>query len=300
MSSASIILRGRSFSGNDLDFIGKTVTRYYNEGRSFISRIICEELKWQQPNGWLKDRACRDVLLQLEARNVITLPPRKAKKDPYFRKECEKDVEEKKYELIDDGDINQVRLIMIRHTKYEKEWNHFVSMHHYLGHKVIVGRHLKYMAFLNDIPVACLGWGEAAWAVNCRDEWIGWTEQQRKQNIHLIINNVRFLILPWVRLPNLASKILGQSAKIIEEDWRNFYQSSPLLLETFVEQNRFLGTCYKAANWIDIGTTRGTSKKGNTHFIHKNIKKVFVYPLARKYRESLIFPNKTECRMLKD
>lgn len=287
MSTVFIKARGRSFSKNDILLIKNIIRQNTDYGRTQISRVICEQLKWFQPNGWLKDRACRDVLLHLAAKNLIKLPPPKVKKNMSLKKERPSPFKDCARESINSGDINKLTIAMVRHTKYEKDWNDLVSKYHYLGHKIIVGRHLKYMAFLDDAPVACLGWGDAAWAVSCRDNWIGWDKQQREKNIHTIINNVRFLIFPWVKIPNLASKVLSINIKQLVNDWNNFYKVKPVLLETFVEQDRFQGTCYKAANWLDIGLTRGTSKRGNFHLIHNNIKRVFVYPAEKKCKEML-------------
>ncbi len=162
------------------------------------------------------------------------------------------------------------------------------GQHHYLGYRQIVGNHLKYIAFIDGRPVACLGWGSAAWKVKSRDDFIGWDPAIRKDNLHFIANNTRFLILPWISVKCLASKILALNARRISHDWLNLYNYPLFLLETFVEKNRFKGTCYKAANWICTGQTKGTAKKGHIHLNHGNIKDVYLYPLRKDFRKKLM------------
>ena len=162
------------------------------------------------------------------------------------------------------------------------------GQHHYLGYRQIVGNHLKYIAFIDDRPVACLGWGSAAWKLKSRDNFVGWNPKTRRNNLHFVANNTRFLILPWVSVKCLASKILALNAKRICDDWLNTYHYPLYLLETFIEKNRFKGTCYKAANWVCTGQTKGTAKKGHIHLNHGNIKDVYLYPLRKDFRKKLM------------
>ena len=150
-----------------------------------------------------------------------------------------------------------------------------------------MGKSLKYIAYINGDPVACLGWGSAAWSLKPRDEWIGWTKEEKDRNLCGIVNNVRFLILPWIRIKYLASYLLGLSVKALPQDWQKSYGHPIYLLETFVEKERFAGTCYKAANWIELGETKGSAKRGGSHSYHGNIKKIFMYPLCNDFREKL-------------
>ncbi len=144
------------------------------------------------------------------------------------------------------------------------------------------------MVFIDDRPVACIGWGSAAWSVKSREIFIGWDKQTKENNLHFIVNNTRFLILPWVKVKCLASKILSLNIKRISNDWIETYNQPLFLLETFVEQDRFKGTCYKAANWIKVGQTKGTAKSGHDHLIHGKIKDVLVYPLGKGFRKKLL------------
>jgi len=179
-------------------------------------------------------------------------------------------------------------MTLVRNTSLEPLYNSLIHQHHYLGYRQIVGQHLKYMAFLGDRPVACLGWGSAAWAVKSREAFIGWDKTTKGNNLAFVVNNTRFLILPWVSIKCLASKLLAMNARRIASDWMAVYQQPVYLLETFVEKERFLGTCYKAANWICVGQTKGTAKRGHDHLVHGLIKDVFLYPLRKDFREKLI------------
>ena len=162
-------------------------------------------------------------------------------------------------------------MTMVRNTPHELLYNSLVHQYHYLGYRQIVGQHLKYMAFLGDRPVACIGWDKPI----------------KEKNLSFVVNNTRFLTLYWVNIKCLASKILAMNARRISEDWTAIYQQPVYLLETFVEKDRFLGTCYKAANWICVGQTKGTSKRGHDHLVHGKVKDVFLYPLRKDFRERL-------------
>ena len=185
------------------------------------------------------------------------------------------------------SDFGPVFIKLARHTELEPLYNSLVHHYHYLGYQQIVGAHLKYMAFINERPVACLGWGSAAWRVKSRDVFIGWDKQTKDEHLHFVANNTRFLILPWISVKCLASKVLGMNARRICEDWLTIYNHPLYMLETFVEKHRFKGTCYKAANWVSVGQTAGTSKRGNSHFDHGCIKDVFLYPLRKDFRKKL-------------
>jgi hypothetical protein len=181
-----------------------------------------------------------------------------------------------------------VKLKMVRSTEAQPLYNSLVHYHHYLGYRQIVGNHLKYIAYIGDRPAACLGWGSAAWSVKSRDDFIGWDKKTKEQHLHGVANNTRFLVLPWVKIKCLASKILALNARRICEDWLQTYNYPLYLLETFVEKDRFKGTCYKAANWIKVGQTKGIAKSGHDHRLHGNIKDVLVYPLTKGFRKKLM------------
>jgi hypothetical protein len=185
------------------------------------------------------------------------------------------------------SDIEPVTVKMVRHTKLEPLYNSLVNQYHYLGYTQIVGNHLKYMAFSGDRPLACIGWGSAAWAVQSREKFIGWTKPVKNKNLHFVINNTRFLILPWIQVKCLASKVMAMNIRRISDDWLKIYNYPLYMLETFVEQERFKGTCYKASNWKCVGETKGTSKKGHKHLKHGKIKDVYLYPLKKNFKKLL-------------
>ena len=165
--------------------------------------------------------------------------------------------------------------------------NEYIHRYHYLGHKPLPGAQLRYFVYANNQLIALLGFGAAAWQTAPRDHYIGWNHEQRKRNLHLIVNNARFLILPWVKSHNLASKILSMVAKVLPDHWQVQYGYRPVLLETFVEKSRFKGTCYKAANWVLLGQTKGRGKLGPSGKQSVPIKDLLVYPLDRRFRDLL-------------
>jgi hypothetical protein len=175
----------------------------------------------------------------------------------------------------------------VRNTSLEPFYNSLIQRYHYLGYRQIVGNHIKYIAFAGDRPLACLGFGSAAWSVKPRDAFIGWNKETKRKNLHLVGNNTRFLILPWVSVKYLASKLLALCAKTISSDWLSLYHHPLYLLETFVDTERFPGTSYRAANWIPVGQTKGIAKKGHLHLPHGRIKDIYLYPLRRNFREKL-------------
>lgn len=283
-----ITIRKRTLTEADLDLIRATVNKHWDKGRKRISKLLCQEWNWRQPNGRLKDMACREILLTLNHKGLIRLPPRlhSANNDKRNRAipivEIDQSPVEGKL-----SDLPPVKLTLVRNTDLEPLYNSLVQQHHYLGYRQIVGNHLKYIAFINDRAVACLGWGSAAWAVKSRESFIGWNKATKEKNLHFVATNTRFLILPWVSAKCLASKILALNAKRISDDWVKTYRHPLYLLETFVEKDRFQGTCYKAANWHCVGQTKGIAKKGHDHLFHGNIKDVYLYPLRKDFRKKL-------------
>ena len=288
----TIKLRGRSLADADIDVIRSIVEKHWSDGRSQISRLVCESLGWYQNNGRLKDRSCRDILRSLEQLGLLTLPPSKSKpihpmtQVKHFLPENHPFSSSSMASVVINH-ITSLSIVMVRWTKDAELWNSLVASYHYLGYTLIVGRHLKYIVYDKNTPVACLGWGDAAWHLKDRDTWIGWSGEARSRNIKFVINNVRFLILPWVRVPNFASFILSRGVKAATEDWERFYSIRPILLETFVEKERFKGTCYRAANWIHVGLTKGYARRGYSYHNHQVPKNIFVYPLHPNTRELL-------------
>ena len=290
-----LTIRKRTITSADLEFIQNIIYQNWDKGRTQISKILCQKWNWVQPNGRLKDMACREVLLTLCRKGLINYPP--GTHDGHNKKRnlsipfVPTDKTPLNAKL---SDLEPVELRLVRNTDLETLYNSLVQEHHYLGFRQIVGNHLKYMAFIDDRPVACLGWGSAAWAVKSRESFVGWNRAVKDQNLHMVVNNIRFLVLPWVSVKCLASKLLSLNIKMIKQDWPAIYHHPVYLLETFVERDRFMGTCYKAANWIHVGETKGTSKKGHDHMFHGNTKDVYLYPLRKDFREKLIITPATK------
>jgi len=225
-------------------------------------------------------------MLRMQADGLIQLPPpRGPRPDSRVRITTDSDPG-----LPIDQPADQLRPLVLHlvHTKSDsRRWNENIERYHYLGHKPLPGAQLRYFVHAAGQPVALLGFGAAAWQVAPRDHFIGWSPTLRRQNLHRVVNNARFLILPWVRAPNLASMILAKAARALPAHWKAQYGIHPVLLETFVEKNRFHGTCYRAANWIYLGQTQGRGKLGSAGKQSVPIKDIWVYPLTRNFREQL-------------
>ena len=291
---AELNIRGRIITDSDIETIRTLIERNKGKNRYALSKMLAEAWQWYQENGRLKDRACRAILSVLEQRQLITLPSlRQAKrlvKYTYTQSDFLFD-----FESVNESHLEELLPLhfkMVCQTADESIWNTLIRQHHYLSYTNLVGAHLKYLVYRCDGNLlAALGWGSAVWKLEPRDKAIGWTVEQRKRNLHKIINNNRFLILPWVKVPNLASSILSRNIRLLSEDWYNRYNYRPCLLETFVDAGRFTGACYRAANWICVGQTKGFEKQGNRFTFHGNLKEVFLYPLTKHFRKELGQPS---------
>ena len=259
----AIKLRGRVFSQDEISRIRAIVEESPGEHRFALSKRICEELGWRQDNGRLKDRSCRDVLLKLSAAGLLCLPDRRrpprrrrpipitSKTDPRLAPSLgPRDVDVHSFSIITASGRRSDELL----------WNEYVERYHYLGFGVPVGPHIKYLVHFGGEPVACIAFSGAAWKIAPRDSWIGWCPAVRERNLRLIVNNSRFLILPWIRVDNLASRILALALRRLPDDWHKLYAYRPVLVETFVHADRHRGTCYVAAGWTCIGVTKGRGK----------------------------------------
>jgi hypothetical protein len=292
MQDIDIVFRNKHIGVEELEDIKRTIQCHWDRGRKFISKVMSEHWNWRQPNGQLKDQVCRLLLLRLEEKGYIHLPPRKKSANnelrAYYRHSSEI-LDNICTTPIDDTvrQIKPIELVQVRKTPLEPLWNELINKYHYLGHNVTVGSHLKYIAFYKGRPLACLAWASATWALRCRDELVGWTAQQRRIKLKHIVNNTRYLILPWVSIKYLASHLLSINTKKLSSDWIDVYGYPVYLLETFVDRNRFRGTCYKAANWIYAGQSKGYAKRIKFYY-HGQIKDIYIYPLIPNFREKLI------------
>jgi hypothetical protein len=281
--------RGRQATSQEVALIRRLIAENPDDSRRGLSVKLCKALNWVQPNGALKDMVCRGYMLTLYRAGYITLPEKKCTPpNPLVDRKKPGQIS------IDQSPISAglkhirpLKLRQVRRSRLEKLYNSLIEAYHYLGYCQPVGEHLKYIVFAGQRPVGCLAWSSAARHIGCRDRFIGWSAEYRRKHIHLIAYNTRFLILPWVRVPYLASHILAQMAKAVAADWQRVYNHRVYYLETFVDKQRFAGSCYKAANWIYLGDTTGRGKNDQSKKANRSIKAVFGYPLTKNFREHL-------------
>lgn len=285
----NIVYHGRNINSKDIIFIKTLIAKNSDKSRRFISKEICQQWNWRQQNGTLKDMVCRGLLLKLERDGLITLPARKQNPNNPFLNRKPPEVVKIDQSPVECNleDIQPIELRSVRKTKLEKLYNSLIHEYHYLGYSQPVGEKFKYIIISKDRPIGCIGWSSAAWYIGCRDRFIGWPPEVRKKNLHLIAYQTRFLILPWVKVPFLASHLLSLNARIISQDWLNFYKHPIYFLETFVDTEKFKGICYRAANWIYLGKTTGRGKLDKTNRQNRSIKAVFGYPLHKDFRKIL-------------
>jgi hypothetical protein len=277
---------GREFTVAEIDLIRELLsTPKMNRAR--LSREVCERLAWRRENGGLKDMSCRVALLRMQTDGLITLPPPRNPKPVTYRSYPHIEQAVLEPAVIPSIDLVTLTVDPLLTRADSMLWNAYIQNHHYLGHQLMPGAQLRYFVRAAGHIVAALGFGASAWKVKPRDLVIGWTKDQRQRNLHLVVNNARFLILPWVRCKNLASRILALVSKRLPDDWQARYAYRPVLLETFVEKPRFTGTCYKAANWQHLGDTQGRGKLDVLHRNDQPIKSIWIYPLTRHFQRQL-------------
>src|SRR3979411_1591411 len=281
--------RGRVVTADELTFIRELIAEKPGASRRRLSEKLCEAWQWKQANGALRDMVCRRLVLMLHRAGEIELPPiRFQTLNPFVVRATPPPM------LIDmtpiAGALKQlqpIQLQQVRRTGDEPLFNSLMEEHHYLKYEQPVGEHLKYLAWAHGRPIACLAWSSAPRHLGSRDRYIGWSAEARRRNIRFIAYNTRFLILPWVGVENLASHILGRMAARISQEWEQMYGHPIYFLETFVDPERFRGTCYRAANWVLLGRTTGRGKDDQTGRPNRSIKEVLGYPLTPRFRELL-------------
>lgn len=281
--------RGRNITQSDITLIKKIIEAHPDASRRFISQEVCRAWQWRQANGTLKDMICRSLLLLLQSEGLIKLPPPKCKPaNPLANRKKPVTIEIDRTPIeCSIRELFPIQLKQVRRTRLEKLFNSLISQYHYLGYTQPVGEHLKYIAFSNHRPIACLAWSSAPWYIGARDRFIGWSPKTRQRNLHLIINNTRFLVLPWVKVSHLASHLLALNRHRVSEEWNLIYNHPVYVLESFVDTGRFRGTCYKADNWIHVGITTGRGKLSKSTKPTLSKKAVYVYPLTKDFRERL-------------
>jgi len=286
---AELRYRGRVFTTEDILYIRKLIAAHPGESRRRLSQKLCEAWQWKQSNGALRDMVCRGLLLMLDRAGEIELPAVKfVPANPLVRRARPVSVPIDTTPL--EGRIDQIgplQVAQVRRTPQERWFNSLLEQYHYLRYQQPVGEHAKYLVWTEGRPIACLAWSSAPRHLGSRDHYIGWSAEARRRNIRFIAYHTRFLILPWVRIQNLASHVLGHMAARISADWQQMYGHPIYFLETFVDPERFRGTCYRAANWVLLGNTTGRGKQSNSYVPNRSIKQILGYPLTKQFRELL-------------
>jgi hypothetical protein len=282
--------RGQEIGSDQIAFLREFIRTHATSSRWKLSRQLCEALGWKQANGALRDMVCRGLLLMLERAGQIELPPVRR----HIRGQCRTGRPRPEAVLIDDTPLvmplkvlGRVDIQPVRRTADEPLFNSLMEHYHYLGYEQPVGEHLKYLAWAQGRPIACLAWSSAPRHLGSRDRYIGWDAEARRRNIRFIAYNTRFLILPWVRVPHLASHILGKVTRALSDDWERMYDHPVYFAETFIDPGRFRGACYRAANWQLLGFTTGRGKNDHTNKPNRPIKEVLGLPLTRHFRKYL-------------
>lgn len=278
---------GREFTETDVALIHQLLIDNPGINRSKLSRLFCEALDWRKADGGLKEMSCRVALLRMHREGHIMLPAPQKPDNNHLKKGKRTLLALPQPEVNKKAGEYELQLCLTEKAD-SALWNEYIDRYHYLGYSPLPGAQLRYFVKTGDQVLALLGFSAAAWKTAPRDTHIGWDIETRKKNLHLIVNNSRFLVLPWVRSKNLASRILSLISKRIRVDWKERYNYEPVLLETFVEKARFQGTCYKAANWVYVGDTKGRGKL-DVHYEYKlPVKGIWLYPLRKDFRRRLI------------
>jgi len=286
---AVLIYRGRRVSEQDVSFIQELIDANPSSSRRKLSKKLCEAWGWYQPNGSPRDMVCRGLMLELHRGGRIELPPvRMVPPNPFLRRSRPARVDVDRTPVRERLDaLRPLALRQVRRTDQEPLFNGLVETYHYLGYTHPGGEHLKYLVLSGERPVACFAWSSAPRHLGPRDRHIGWSAAARRRNIRFVVYNSRFLILPWIEVPHLASHLLGRMAKLLPIEWERAYGHSVYFAETFVDPTRFKGTCYRAANWVYLGQTTGRGKDDQTNRPNRPLKDVLGYPLTKRYRELL-------------
>jgi Domain of unknown function (DUF4338) len=285
----SVTFCGRTFRSHELELMRQIAAQFSALGVTEITRTVCELLGWKRPNGGLKNHECRQLLERLAAQGALTLPELRRLGGRGPRRVCvSKTCFEPEPIECAVSECTQLQLTLVEGKAESRLWREQVERHHYLGCRVPFGAQLRYFVRDRERELACLLWTSPAWKMQPRDAWIGWSDEQRRRNLQLIVNNGRYLVLPWVRIKGLASKILALSARQLPYDWETRYGTRPLMLETLVDAVRFRGTCYRAANWVYVGKTTGRGRMDREHnSIGHTVKDIYLYPLIRNARQYL-------------
>jgi len=285
-----LVIRNRRLIESDLTTIKCLIEAEGSQGRTHLSRCLCRLWEWRQSNGAYREIACRDLLRQLEKRNLIELPAalHAARRPGYRNRVQNPNIRTDPIEVSLDEIKSEIGFVPVETVFQRRFLRDLLGAYHYLGYRQPTGPSLGYLAFWKDRPLACARFGPSAWKVAARDQFIGWTSEQRRLGLKRLVNNDRFLILPWVKVPHLASFLLGRICRGLARDWQRVYRESIVLAETFIDSERFEGTSYRAANWLCLGQSQGRGRNDRNHQGGELIKSVWVYPLKRDFYRPLL------------
>jgi len=288
---AAVAFKDRTFSEAELRLVREVVARCAGLSRQELANTVCELLEWRRPGGGLKTWECKALLAELEARGALALPALRAGRPRGARTSVPHTSQGEAQPPLRGTlrDVEPIALRLVRGRDERLLWRELVGRHHPRGHAVPFGAHLRYLVEVarpGPRVVGCVQVSSPAWRMAPRDRWIGWSDARRRQELQRVVNNSRFLVLPWVQVPHLASAVLARLAREVPRDWESAYGVRPVLLETLVDESR-AGTCYRAANWIELGQTQGRGRMDRHRTRERVPKRIFVYPLARDARERL-------------
>jgi hypothetical protein len=292
MSEVLLSFRGRQIGPAEVSFLRELIARNPGLSRRRLSVKVCEAWQWVQPNGQPRDMVCRGLMLALHRAGHIELPAQRqtppnnaiAHRRVAAPPPCDTTPIEGPL-----ATLKPLEIRLVRRDQCESLFNYLLKEHHYLGYSRPVGEHIKYLVLWAGRPIGCLAWNSAPLKLGLRDKFVGAPWKAYAHNLHLIAYNSRYLIVPWVRVPHLASHLLGQVARRISADWQALYHHPIHLLESFVDIERFKGTSYRAANWRNVGRSEGRGTKSRSGE-RTSIKELWVYPLTRAFRQKLLAP----------
>lgn len=276
---------GQSLDTAQLELIRRCVVSYPGLSQEELAATLCEWMDWCRPNGRLKTRECRDLLQRLQAQGLISLPAPRAGRPPGTTTRIVRTAQGEPQAPLQGNlaDVQPIRLRRVEQSAEQHPWRELIERYHYLGYRTAYGASLRYLietSHREPAVLGCLQFSSPAWRMKARDVWIGWDDASRRANLHRLINNSRFLLLPWVRIPNLASHVLALAVRAVTRDWEQQYGVRPWLVETLVDTQRFSGHCYRAANWLDVGLTTGRGRQDSRHQRHgASPKRILLYPL---------------------
>ena len=285
---------GQVVSKVQLNEIVEIVSTFPKLSRSELANTICELFSWKRPTGKLKTVECRQFLERLDAKAIIRLPACRKQYANDAKTNIPRTVQANTQAAISVklNELSPILLTRVQNKEHRRLWYEYVDRYHYLGYRLPFGGQLRYFiksGTKQGVILGCLQFSSPAWKMAPRDRWIQWDDDQRKRNLQKIINNSRFLIFPWVKVKNLASSVLAMAVKTIPDDWQTCYGYRPVLMETLVDQKRFKGICYKAANWIHLGATTGRGRMDRENKRHgMAVKEIYVYPLFKQFRQELL------------